>query len=240
MRSKVRTALFLTILLGLAWASAPFFQTGVQAAPSAQLNCTFTPRYPAVNLRSGPGASYDRVGVLYLGETLKVVDQATGSDGYIWWKGTSTEDGSEVWVRSDLGTSDCPSTCGNSVCESGEDATSCAKDCGSGTTTTTTTSTSGSTSTGTGCVVPDCESCYKSVSCYPQCNECTCTRNSYGCVSCYCRYPSSSGSDSTTSNGCTFPSCEACIAAFPCLGGPCTQTECTLNDYGCPTCSTAP
>src|SRR5690606_41440513 len=32
-------------------------------------------------------------------------------------------------ICSDLGTSDCPATCGNNVCEIGEDATTCSQDC---------------------------------------------------------------------------------------------------------------
>jgi hypothetical protein len=86
------------------------------------LNCTFTSQYPAVNLRSGAGTENDIVGTLNTGDTLAVIDQAAGSDGFVWWK---SADG---WVRSDMGTSDCPSTCGNTVCEYGETSTSCAID----------------------------------------------------------------------------------------------------------------
>jgi hypothetical protein len=87
--------------------------------------------------------------------------------------------------------------------------------------------------------MPDCQSCYQSIDCYPECSECTCGRNGFGCVTCYCRYPVSNMADESTSNGCEFPSCEACIAAFPCIPGPCSTTDCSLNEFGCPVCSTA-
>jgi hypothetical protein len=201
-----------------------------RSAPVAEaaLSCTFTAKYPAVNLRSGAGIEYDKVGTLANGETLAVIDQAAGNDGMVWWKSA------EGWVRSDMGTSDCPSTCGNTVCEYGENSTSCAKDCGStAAAQSTTTTTTNLTSTGEGCYVSDCQSCYESISCYPTCNVCDCWKNAFGCVTCFCQEPT------TTSTGCVFATCDECIAAFPCSPGPCTKTECTLNEYGCPVCSTS-
>jgi hypothetical protein len=231
-------ALFVTLLgavpvLGGAAASPP---PAVQAA----LSCTFTAQYRAVNLRSGAGTEFDIVGTISTGETLAVIDQAAGSDGFVWWK---SADG---WVRSDMGTSDCPSTCGNTVCEYGENSTSCAQDCGStatsatssttSTTTSTTTSVANLQSTGEGCYVSDCQSCYESVSCWPTCNVCDCWKNAFGCVTCFCQEPTASTS---TATGCEFATCADCIAAFPCSGGPCANTECSLNQYGCPVCTTS-
>jgi hypothetical protein len=203
------------------------------------LNCTFTAQYPAVNLRSGAGTENDIVGTINTGETLTVIDQAAGSDGFVWWK---SADG---WVRSDMGTSDCPATCGNTVCEYGENNTSCAQDCGTTTTsstssttssTTSTTSTANLQSTGEGCYVDSCQSCYESISCWPTCNVCDCWQNAFGCVTCFCQEPTTS---TTTGTGCEYATCEDCIAAFPCTGGACTNTECTLNQYGCPVCTTS-
>lgn len=158
----------LVALLAAGWAPPP--------AARASLNCTFTATRLVVNLREGPGTGYDRVGFLQKGATLTVIDQAAGNDGYVWWKS------SQGWVRSDLGTSDCPPTCGNTVCEYAETSQTCARDC-------------------TGPAVDQ---------------------------------------SSATGTGCTFGSCEACLAAFPCWPEPCSHTECHLNAYGCPVCETAP
>lgn len=203
----------------------------------AALDCTFTAKYPVVNLRSGAGIGYSVVGTLRSGQTLAVIDQAAGPDGMVWWKSI------EGWVRSDMGTSDCPATCGNTVCEYGENSTTCAKDCGSSGAAQSTTSTAASTlvSTGEGCYVADCQSCYESISCYPTCNVCDCWKNAFGCITCFCEEPTTDTTDTTgtTSSGCKFATCDECIAAFPCIPGPCTKTECTLNEYGCPVCSTS-
>jgi hypothetical protein len=198
----------------------------------AALSCTFTAQYPAIHLRSGAGTEFDIVGQISTGDTLSVIDQAAGSDGFVWWKSA------EGWVRSDMGTSDCPATCGNTVCEYGENSTSCAQDCGStaasSSTSTTSTSTANLQSTGEGCYVSDCQSCYQSISCYPTCNVCDCWKNAFGCVTCFCQEPTTSAS-----SGCEYATCDDCIAAFPCSGGPCAKTECTLNEFGCPVCSTS-
>jgi hypothetical protein len=211
-------------------------------APRVQtsMNCTFTATRPA-NLRSGAGVTFDKVGTLAVGDEFQVIGQATGKDGFIWWQGANNQ-----WVRSNLGTSTCPAVCGNKVCESGETGSSCTQDCQGATSSTTTTNTNNTTttnttnnttSTGEGCLVNSCDACYRSVSCYPTCSQCTCSKNGYGCITCFCTTPSSSDTGDTGS-GCKFASCEACIAAFPCTPGPCTETECTLNSFGCPVCST--
>lgn len=200
--------------------------------------CTFTAaRY--INLRAGPSTNYQIVGVLAAEESVDVTGQETGADGYIWW-----EIG-DAWVRSDLGESDCPAVCGNQVCESGEDNSSCAQDCPAAEPTATAAptqapaSSEASDSTGsTTCVVSDCDACYRTISCYPECNQCSCSQNAYGCPTCYCTTPAST--EESTRNACDFSSCEACIAAFPCNPGPCGTTTCTLNEYGCPTCTTGP
>jgi hypothetical protein len=148
-----------------------------------RMDCTFRPKYPVVSLREGPGTTYKRVGFLRTGDSLNVIDQQAGEDGYVWWKGENN-----VWVRSDLGTSDCPATCGNTVCEYGETESICAQDC-------------------------------------------------QGNISIA---PTTTTTPSTTSNQCTYASCQACYDAFPCWPNACTQKTCTLNQYGCPTCQTAP
>jgi hypothetical protein len=218
------TTRFRIVLVLLVLGLLPMLAGEVSPTADAQqqLDCTFTVERPVVNLRNGPGVVYERVGTLTADETLRVIGEAVGDDGYIWWEGPD-----DTWVRSDLGSSDCPAICGNDVCEYGEDAASCADDCGSGSGTT------AASSDGDYCLVPDCQACYESVDCYPDCSDCTCSSNAYGCVTCYCSYP-----DDDTGTGCTFGSCDECIAAFPCFPGPCTFTECTLNEFGCPVCET--
>ena len=51
----------------------------------------------AVNLRSAPGTDQPPVGRLDPELQLRVVGQATGSDGYVWWQLFDTS-----WVRSDV------------------------------------------------------------------------------------------------------------------------------------------
>ncbi len=220
-----------------------------QSALQQTVLCTFIP-YRTVNLRSGPGTEYELVAQAPGEEELSVIGQGTSTDRYVWWKVLWTGATGDVYVRSDLGESDCDPVCGNDVCEYGETSSSCAADCASGTggggVSTTTASTGATTnlvSTGEGCYVNDCTECYESVSCYPTCNDCTCSKNAYGCVTCYCTEPGGTGSTTTgtaTGTGCDFASCDDCIAAFPCWPGPCTVTQCSLNEFGCPTCTTAP
>ena len=212
--------------------------TTTHATPRAQtttLNCTFTAAAAAnatVRLRGGPGSGFPMVGTMQTGDSLKVTGEDTGTDGFIWW-----QVGTDMWVRSDLGTSDCPAACGNDVCENGESSTSCAADCGAASTTSE--STTPAETAAPVCLVDGCQSCYESIDCYPDCSECECSTDDSGCATCFCQFPQSSSSNTTAiGNSCEFESCEACIAAFPCSGGPCTKTECSLNAYGCPVCST--
>ncbi|PJF21499.1 MAG: hypothetical protein CUN56_10785 [Phototrophicales bacterium] len=50
-----------------------------------------------VNLRIGPGTTYDRAGTLPAGTSINADGQATGVDGFIWWRLVD-----ERWVRSDV------------------------------------------------------------------------------------------------------------------------------------------
>jgi hypothetical protein len=226
-RFRARTAVLAVLWVALVAISA--LPMRVEAISSARLKCTFTVKYPIISIRSGPGQQNARIGFARAGQQLSVTDQDVGEDGYVWWQ---VEQG---WVRSDLGISDCPPTCGNTVCEYGETVSSCAQDCQN--------AGRNLRSTGQGCVVPDCQSCYQSISCYPACSECNCWLNEFGCATCYCRYPGSSATGDALStsapSGCTYASCEACYAAFPCWPEPCTKKECTLNEFGCPVCSTS-
>ena len=214
--------------------------------PDAQISmsCTFTASVN-IRLRSGPGIDYAMVGYLTSGSSRTVIGQATGLDGYVWWQIDT-----DTYLRSDLGESDCDAVCGNDVCEYGETVDSCAADC---------TGVASAVSSAS-CLVSSCASCYETVDCYPDCNQCSCTRNEFGCIECYCDYPATSGAaavlpdtpvggtTSTTSTdsgvatgtGCVFASCEECYAAYPCTDGECTQFTCDFNEYGCPVCTTAP
>ncbi len=225
MTRRLRAAVLLIVLAGLILAAS----VPAAADPLARLNCTFTVKYPIINVRGGPGLSYDRVGSLRRGETFAVIDQARGADGLVWWQGAGDQ-----WVRSDLGTSDCPATCGNAVCEYGETAATCAGDCSTGAA-----STGGNlTSTGAGCLVGNCQACYESVSCYPACSDCTCSRNEFGCVTCYCRYPGSTTSGAataTSTGGCLTPDCQSCYESISCYPA-CSQCTCSENEHGCKTC----
>lgn len=230
-RWSIRCGLWgVVVLLASTLFAAPpaFASPPVETSP--RLSCTFSVKYPVVLLRSGPGRSYAVEGFLRAGDTVKVIDQAAGDDGYVWWKGDNN-----TWVRSDLGSSDCPATCGNSVCEYGETASTCAKDC--------TASVHDLRSTGAGCKVESVQQCYESISCYPNCSDCRSWLNDYGCVTCTCNYPNSSGTSgsntTTTGTGCVYASCDECIAAYPCYPGLCSDTECHLNEYGCPVCQTS-
>ncbi len=51
----------------------------------------------AVNLRTGPGTTFDVAGTLDAGQTATVSGQATGADGFVWWTL-----GPDQWVRSDV------------------------------------------------------------------------------------------------------------------------------------------
>ncbi|MBN2303775.1 MAG: SH3 domain-containing protein [Anaerolineae bacterium] len=151
------------------------------------ISCTFTATANVLNLRSGPGITFESVGQLNTGDTLAVIGRDVGDDGYVWWQGAGNQ-----WVRSDMGTSDCSSLCGDGVCEYGEDATSCSSDC-SGTTS--------NVANVAGCLVSSCESCYETVDCYPDCNVCTCSQNEFGCPTCYCEYPEGATPSTAASTG---------------------------------------
>jgi hypothetical protein len=229
----VRVKAFTTLCLALAIAAIVFVPAPA-AAQSNELDCVFTAKFPVVLLRSGPGRGFQRMGFLRQGDTFTVLDQERGDDGLVWWKGEN-----DIWVRSDMGDSNCPATCGNDVCEYGETSSSCAEDCVA--------NTGFLRSTGVGCKEPDSDACYESISCYPECSECRCWLNEFGCVVCFCDFPGSTTATSgtaattgTTARGCDYPSCDACLAAFPCTPGPCSKRECHLNEFGCPVCETAP
>jgi hypothetical protein len=50
-----------------------------------------------VNQRTGPGTNFDLAGELTAGTNADVNGQATGSDGFVWWRL-----GEAMWVRSDV------------------------------------------------------------------------------------------------------------------------------------------
>lgn len=66
------------------------------AADTTAAACTITASGGA-NLRSGAGTTFAVAGSLAAGDSQSVIGQATGGDGFVWWK---LESGS--WVRSDL------------------------------------------------------------------------------------------------------------------------------------------
>lgn len=227
-------------------------EPGPLAAPRRQeaLNCTFTVTVAGANMRGGPSQRFGVLRSALNGEAMRVIGQGVDFDGFIWWQNSNDE-----WVRSDLGSDDCPTVCGNAVCEEGETTESCSEDCTAFTNNAALASAGLLVSTGVGCVVQDCDSCYETIECYPDCNVCDCFKNEFGCVECFCDFGEETDDTTTedgaaaegtgddtaaTGTGCVFESCEACIAAFPCTNGPCTQTSCELNEFGCPTCTTAP
>ncbi len=171
------------MILGLFVIAAVLLVPGGTGQAQETGSCTFTATVNNITLRSGPGTSFSEVGTLNNGQTLTIVGREVGADFYVWWQSTNN-----AWVRSDLGTSDCPSLCGDGVCEFGEDSASCSADCTGVASTTNTSSGTSIISTGTGCFVDTCENCYDTVSCYPDCNVCSCDLNEFGCVSCYCDY----------------------------------------------------
>lgn len=175
MKTHVTGLLAVGLIITAALLLGPSYTGQAQDAGS----CTFTATLNNITLRSGPGTTFAQVGILNNGQTLTIVGREVGADGYVWWQSVNGE-----WVRSDLGTSDCPSLCGDGVCEYGETANTCPADCtgvvaGAG----------GVLNTGTGCLVQTCEACYEAVNCYPDCNVCSCDLNEFGCITCYCDYP---------------------------------------------------
>jgi hypothetical protein len=184
--------------------------------------CTFTAlRY--VNTRSGPGTNYETVGTLAAEENADVFGQDTDTAGFVWW------DIGNAWVRADLGDANCGAVCGDAVCEGDETRDTCPRDCLSAL-------------ERQGCLVGDCEACYESIDCYPECSECTCSTDENGCPTCYCSYPEGSGEgegegeDSEASAGsCLVSSCDACYQTIDCYPD-CNECTCTTNAFGCPTC----
>lgn len=65
-----------------------------------------------VNLRSGPGTTFDRAGALSAGQTIEVDGQTQGADGMTWYRLASGE-----WVRSDV--VGAPAACANVPAVSG-------------------------------------------------------------------------------------------------------------------------
>ncbi|MCB9451247.1 MAG: SH3 domain-containing protein [Anaerolineaceae bacterium] len=49
------------------------------------------------NMRSGPGTNYQQAGIITSDEQFDVIGQATGTDGFVWWKLENN-----AWIRSDL------------------------------------------------------------------------------------------------------------------------------------------
>lgn len=179
--------------------------------------CTFTAARH-INLRSGPGTRYQIVGTLRAGERVTVTGLEDAPDGYVWWEV------GDNWVRSDLGASDCPAVCGDRVCASSESAETCARDCRPA-------------RASSGCIAEDCQACYETIPCYPECNQCTCSKNAYGCPVCYCTYPESASTDATRTpgGGCVVNSCQACYESIYCYPA-CNQCTCSTNEYGCAEC----
>ncbi|HVU13381.1 MAG TPA: SH3 domain-containing protein [Phototrophicaceae bacterium] len=68
-----------------------------EATELAGVTCLVTASPNNVNLRGGPGTSYDRTGLLANGETTTVDGQATGDDGAIWYRTSA-----DSWLRSNL------------------------------------------------------------------------------------------------------------------------------------------
>ncbi len=50
-----------------------------------------------LNVRAGPGTNYDRVGVLFQGQEVAILEGPQEADGYRWWKVRGPE-GLEGWV----------------------------------------------------------------------------------------------------------------------------------------------
>jgi WD40 repeat protein len=77
--------------------STPAVATAVPVMPTpAGLTCTLTTN-GETNLRSGPGTSFDRTGLVVPNTAIEADGQARGTDGMTWYHLTSNE-----WVRADL------------------------------------------------------------------------------------------------------------------------------------------
>ncbi len=73
--------------------AAPQSETASDTSTAA---CTVTTATSA-NQRSGPGTDFELAGTLAGGASAAVDGQATGADGFVWWRL-----GEGVWVRSDV------------------------------------------------------------------------------------------------------------------------------------------
>ena len=60
---------------------------------------TGTVNADALNVRSGAGTSYSRVGTVTQGQTLNILETVQGSDGYTWYKVSGAASG---YVRGDF------------------------------------------------------------------------------------------------------------------------------------------
>ena len=72
----------------------------------AQLELTGVPQCivttgSSVNLRSGPGVNFERVGALNAGQTAQVLAQSTSDDGFLWWALLNAS-GQLVFAREDV------------------------------------------------------------------------------------------------------------------------------------------
>jgi hypothetical protein len=79
--------------------------TTTEETTTSTAGSTFTAPDNA-NLRSGPGASFDRAGALSEGQTVEVDGQTQGTDGVAWYRLVSG-----AWVRSDV--VGAPAACAN-------------------------------------------------------------------------------------------------------------------------------
>ena len=71
--------------------------TAAPAEQTAAGTCSVSPRGQAVNRRSGPGTSFQSLGVLSFGESAAVIGQTNDETGIVWWQ----IDGG-AFVRSDV------------------------------------------------------------------------------------------------------------------------------------------
>jgi WD40 repeat protein len=74
--------------------------SGPTATPDVR-PCVLTTLQP-VNLRSGPGGSYEQLGSRLANDTLYADAQATDNEGFIWWRLFNAGIDSGLWVRQDL------------------------------------------------------------------------------------------------------------------------------------------
>lgn len=78
------------------FAGPPDCTAAAQPGTTSDAACTVSTGTNA-NQRSGPGTNFDLAGTLAAGISAAVDGQATGTDGFVWWRL-----GEGVWVRSDV------------------------------------------------------------------------------------------------------------------------------------------